>query len=100
MRYDCSTDEFIHELDVLSSSYESYIDNKINGIIYTYFNVGDSVILSSYLDNRMDGIKYLLHNYNLFDYEEERAFDDFRDFIKETYDYYATISIEYGRIKN
>lgn len=99
MRYDCSTDEFIHELDVLSNSYESYIDNKINGIIYTYFNIGDSVILSSYLDNRMDGIKYLLHNYNLFDYEEERAFDDFRDFIKETYDYYATISIEYDRIK-
>lgn len=99
MRYDCSTDEFIHELDVLSSSYESYIDNKINGIIYTYFNIGDSVILSSYLDNRIDGIKYLLHNYNLFDYEEVRAFDDFRDFIKETYDYYVTISIEYGRIK-
>lgn len=99
LRYDCNTDEFMTELSMLEQGYEEYIDNKINGIIYTYFGACDNVILSSYLDNRIDGIKYLLHNYNLFDYEEIRAFDDFREFIKDTYSYYETISDEYLFIK-
>lgn len=99
LRYDCSTDEFLMELSELDRAYDSYIDSKINGIIYTYFNIGDTVIMSSYLDNRIDGIKYLLHNYNLFDYEEVRAFEDFREFVKETHDYYETISHDYIKIK-
>ena len=47
----------------------------------------------------MDGIKSLLYNYNLFDYEENKLFDDFREFIKSKYDYYITVSLEYRRIK-
>lgn len=99
LRYDCNTDEFITQLEELQKAYDQYINNKLNGIIYTYFNAGDSIILSSYLDNMMDGIKSLLYNYNLFDYEENKLFDDFREFIKSKYDYYTAVSLEYRRIK-
>ena len=50
LRYDCNTDEFITQLEELQKAYDQYINNKLNGIIYTYFNAGDSIILSSYLD--------------------------------------------------
>ncbi|UKI58838.1 MAG: hypothetical protein L6V81_05680 [Clostridium sp.] len=72
---------------------------KINGTIYTYFNMGDSVTTSPYLDNRIDGMKYLFHNYNLFDYEERGILEDFRDFVKEKHDYYVSISYDYLDIK-
>lgn len=99
LRYDCNTDEFVTELSELEKAYESYIDSKINGTIYTYFNMGDSVTTSPYLDNRIDGMKYLFHNYNLFDYEERGILEDFRDFIKEKHDYYVSISYDYLDIK-
>ena len=99
LRYDCNTDEFVTELSELEKAYESYIDSKINGTIYTYFNMGDSVTTSPYLDNRIDGMKYLFHNYNLFDYEERGILEDFRDFIKEKHDYYVSVSYDYLDIK-
>lgn len=99
LNYDCSCDEFIASLSGLQLSYDHAVENKINGILFTYFSPFDSVLSSPYLDNVIDDVKDRLHNYKLSAVLEEDTVDCFVSYLKSVQKYSESVNLEYFKIK-
>lgn len=99
LNYDCSCDEFIAGLSGLQLSYDHAVENKINGILFTYFSPFDSVLSSPYLDNVIDDVKDRLHNYKLSVVLEEDTVDCFASYLRSVQKYFESVNLEYFKIK-